>query len=162
MKRIFFISLAAVAFALGACSSGSNTADAANVDASAESSVAAADPAQAAPAKADPAKADPVKTITDGQIPAAGNKLAVIDFNATWCGPCRAFAPTFHSVAAEYAGKANFYSVDVDVNPELAARFGVQSIPTIVYLQPDGSYTVSMGNVDRAVFVSYVKQALAQ
>lgn len=157
MKRIFFISLAAVAFALGACSSGSNTADAANVDASAESSVAAADPAQAAPAKA-----DPVKTITDGQIPAAGNKLAVIDFNATWCGPCRAFAPTFHSVAAEYAGKANFYSVDVDVNPELAARFGVQSIPTIVYLQPDGSYTVSMGNVDRAVFVSYVKQALAQ
>ena len=102
-------------------------------------------------------------TVKNNDLSAAKSQpLAVVDFNATWCGPCRMLAPIVDQLADELDDRAEFYSVDVDVNPELAARFGVQSIPTIVYLQPDGSYTVSMGNVDRAVFVSYVKQALAQ
>lgn len=64
------------------------------------------------------------------------SKLVVIDFNATWCGPCKKFAPTFEEIAGEYAGKALFYSVDVDVHPELAAEYGVQGIPHIQFINP--------------------------
>lgn len=64
------------------------------------------------------------------------DQLTFIDFNATWCGPCKKFAPTFEEIAGEYAGKALFYSVDVDVHPELAAEYGVQGIPHIQFINP--------------------------
>ena len=63
----------------------------------------------------------------------------VIDFNATWCGPCKAFAPIFEAVGDEYAGKIKFESVDVDENPELAEKYDVQSIPMVVLLDKDGN-----------------------
>lgn len=66
----------------------------------------------------------------------AQGKPVIIDFNATWCGPCKAFAPTFDEVAAQFAGKALFYSVDVDLHPELAAEYGVTSIPHIQFINP--------------------------
>lgn len=96
----------------------------------------------------------------DGQIPAADGKLIVLDFNATWCGPCRQFAPNFESVADKYRGQASFYSVDVDQNPRLAAQFNVQSIPTVVYIKPDGSTSSTMGYMDAAQFESAVAARL--
>ena len=66
----------------------------------------------------------------------AQGKPVIVDFNATWCGPCKKFAPTFEEIAGEYAGKALFYSVDVDVHPELAAEYGVQGIPHIQFINP--------------------------
>ena len=62
---------------------------------------------------------------------------AVVDFNATWCGPCRMLAPVLEAVSGELEGQVSFYSVDVDECPELAARFGVMSIPA-VFLFRDG------------------------
>ena len=62
----------------------------------------------------------------------------VIDFNATWCGPCRMFAPTFVKMGEKYEGRITFRSVDVDENPDMAAQFGVTSIPTVVYINADG------------------------
>lgn len=62
----------------------------------------------------------------------------VIDFNATWCGPCRMFAPTFAKMSEKYEGRITFRSVDVDENPDMAAQFGVTSIPTVVYINADG------------------------
>ena len=62
----------------------------------------------------------------------------VIDFNATWCGPCRMFAPTFAKMGKKYEGRITFRSVDVDENPDMAAQFGVTSIPTVVYINADG------------------------
>lgn len=66
----------------------------------------------------------------------AQGKPVIVDFNATWCGPCKKFAPTFEEVAREYTGKALFYSVDVDVHPELAAEYGVTGIPHIQFIKP--------------------------
>ena len=62
----------------------------------------------------------------------------VIDFNATWCGPCRMFAPTIAKMGEKYEGRITFRSVDVDENPDMAAQFGVTSIPTVVYINADG------------------------
>ncbi len=60
------------------------------------------------------------------------NKLVFIDFWATWCGPCRALAPTVEEVAKEYAGKALVCKLDVDGNPATAEKFQVFSIPTMI------------------------------
>lgn len=62
----------------------------------------------------------------------------VIDFNATWCGPCRMFAPAFDKVAEEYMTKVDFYSIDTDQYPQTSNAFGIRSIPTIVFITPDG------------------------
>ncbi len=60
---------------------------------------------------------------------------AVIDFNATWCGPCKMMTPVLEELSEEYAGKVDFYAIDVDKNPELAERFSVMSIPNLVLLK---------------------------
>lgn len=56
----------------------------------------------------------------------------LVDFWAVWCSPCRAIAPAVDAVAQEYAGKAKVLKLDVDENPEIAGRYGVQSIPTLM------------------------------
>jgi len=60
------------------------------------------------------------------------NKLVFIDFWATWCGPCRALAPTIDEIAQEYSGKVLIGKLDVDANPYTAEKFQVFSIPTII------------------------------
>ena len=60
---------------------------------------------------------------------------AVVDFSATWCGPCRMLAPVLEEISDELEGKANFYNVDVDESGELAAGFGISSVPTVLILK---------------------------
>lgn len=59
----------------------------------------------------------------------------LVDFYATWCPPCRALAPTLESLATEFAGRAKLVKVNVDDSPELAADYGITSIPTLVFFK---------------------------
>jgi thioredoxin 2 len=59
----------------------------------------------------------------------------VVDFWAAWCGPCKAMAPQFEQAARRLAGRVQFVKVDTDAEPQLAGRFGIRSIPTMVLLQ---------------------------
>ena len=61
--------------------------------------------------------------------------LAVVDFWATWCGPCRLIAPILEQLASEYEGKAKVAKLDVDANVRTASRFNVRSIPTILFFK---------------------------
>ncbi|MCI1479977.1 MAG: thioredoxin [Eggerthellaceae bacterium] len=60
------------------------------------------------------------------------DKPVLVDFFATWCGPCKMMAPTIDQIATEVKGTADVYKIDVDQAPEIAQRYGVMSIPTLI------------------------------
>lgn len=66
--------------------------------------------------------------------------VAVVDFNATWCGPCRMLAPVLEDISEKYDGRVSFFSVDVDESPELAMQYRVNSVPCLVLLK-NGEFT---------------------
>ena len=63
------------------------------------------------------------------------DKLTVIDFWAEWCGPCKALGPVIDQLSTEYAGKVNIGKLDVDSNPEVSMKYGIRSIPTILFVK---------------------------
>lgn len=74
-----------------------------------------------------------------------GERPALIDFYASWCGPCQRLSPIIDELAAEFEGKVDIYKVDVDAEEELARLFKVRSIPTLVYIPTEGLPIVEMG-----------------
>lgn len=77
--------------------------------------------------------------------------LAVVDFWAVWCGPCKAIAPVIDELANEYKNKAIIGKVDVDHNPDTAAKYGIRSIPTIVLIKNGQVVDRQVGAVSKAV-----------
>lgn len=75
-------------------------------------------------------------------------RLTILDFNAVWCGPCKQFAPVFEQAAAKFGQTVDFVSIDVDENPATANAFGVRSIPTVVFIYPDGKTKQYVGTQD--------------
>lgn len=67
-----------------------------------------------------------------------GDKPAIIDFYASWCGPCRSLAPVLDEIAEEYDGKIYVYKIDTDKEEELSMMFGIRSIPTLLFVPMTG------------------------
>ncbi|WP_456489144.1 thioredoxin TrxC [Caminibacter pacificus] len=80
----------------------------------------------------------------------------IIDFWAVWCGPCQMFAPTFQKVAANYPLKANFLKVNTEEVPQIAAQYGIRSIPTIVALKNGNEIDRVMGALPEFQFAMWV------
>lgn len=78
-----------------------------------------------------------------------GDKPMLLDFYASWCGPCKALSPVIDSLADEYAGRVDVYKVNIDEEEELAAFFGVRSIPTLVFASPTEEPKISVGAMSR-------------
>ena len=74
-----------------------------------------------------------------------GDKPAIVDFYADWCGPCKMIAPSLEQLAKEYAGQINIYKVDVDKETELAQAFGIQGIPALLYIPMEGKPQMLQG-----------------
>ena len=70
---------------------------------------------------------------------------AVVDFSATWCGPCRMMAPVLEEISEKMGDQVSFYNVDVDEVPELAMRYGIQSIPCLLILKEGKAVDQSVG-----------------
>lgn len=83
-------------------------------------------------------------------------ECAVVDFNATWCGPCKMMAPVLEELSGEYEGKVSFYALDVDENPDLAGKFSVMSIPNLVFLKKGEKVDSSVGFVPKDNLKSWI------
>ena len=86
--------------------------------------------------------------------------VAVVDFNATWCGPCRMLAPVLETVSEELGGQVSFYSVDVDECPELAAEYRVQSVPCLVMMKKGVFADQSIGFKPQPAITGWIKSNL--
>ncbi|HYC78924.1 MAG TPA: thioredoxin [Planctomycetota bacterium] len=81
----------------------------------------------------------------------AATMPVVVDFGATWCGPCQSLAPHLDKIATEFAGKAAVFKVDVDDEGDLAARFGIMSVPTILFFKGGKKVDSVTGNQPEAI-----------
>ena len=89
-----------------------------------------------------------------------GNKPAIIDLYADWCGPCRQTAPIMKELAKEYAGKIVIYKVNVDKERELAALFNASSIPLFVFIPMKGEPQLFRGAADKATYQKIIDEFL--
>lgn len=89
-----------------------------------------------------------------------GEKPVVCDFFATWCGPCKMLAPVMEQVAAENAGKAEFVKVDIDENMELAARYGIMSIPLVAVFKNGEMSAKTLGYMTKPEADEFIKENL--
>jgi thioredoxin 1 len=89
-----------------------------------------------------------------------GDKPAVVDFYADWCGPCKMVAPIMEDLATEYSGKMDFYEVDTEDQKELAAIFGIRSIPSLLFIPLDEQPQMAVGALSRDTFVKAFRDVL--
>ena len=89
-----------------------------------------------------------------------GNKPAIVDFYASWCGPCRAISPILEELAKEYGDKIMIYKVDVDASPDLAQAFGIRSIPAVLFIPMKGEAQMTVGGRSKADFKKQIDTIL--
>lgn len=89
-----------------------------------------------------------------------GSLPALIDFYADWCGPCKMVAPIMEELSAEFSGKLNFYKVDTEVERELASIFGIQSIPSLLFIPKEGQPQMALGALPKDTFKKAIKEVL--
>lgn len=89
-----------------------------------------------------------------------GDKPAIIDFYADWCGPCKMIAPILDELAEEYDGKIYIYKIDTEAEQELAAAFGIRSIPTLLFVPMDGAPQMAQGALPKDAFKKAIDDVL--
>ncbi|MDD2564145.1 MAG: thioredoxin [Salinivirgaceae bacterium] len=81
-----------------------------------------------------------------------GTRPCIIDFYADWCGPCKMVAPILEELATEYDGKVDIYKIDTEKERELAGVFGIQSIPSLLFVPVDGQPQMAQGALPKDAF----------
>ncbi len=89
-----------------------------------------------------------------------GDKPCIIDFWADWCQPCKMVAPIIDELSEEYKGKVNFYKVDTEAQQELAAVFGIRSIPSLLFCPKGDAPQMALGAIPKETFYKAIKEVL--
>lgn len=103
-----------------------------------------------------------VKEIRDvdfEQVVLKSDKPVLVDFWASWCGPCRMMAPVFEEVANEYSDKVVFCKINVDENPESPKKYGVRGIPTLILFKDGNVLNTIVGAVPKGQIEDLIKKA---
>lgn len=88
------------------------------------------------------------------------DKPVLVDFYADWCGPCKMMAPTVEELAADFAGKAKVGKLNVDLSPEIAERYGIMSIPTLLIFRGGEVFYKAIGVQSKQVVADALNKAL--
>lgn len=89
-----------------------------------------------------------------------GDKPAIVDFYASWCGPCKTIAPILEELAQEYGDSIVIYKVDTDKEQELASAFGIRSIPSLLFIPMNGQPQMTQGAMSKAAFKESIDKVL--
>ncbi|HKJ06910.1 MAG TPA: thioredoxin [Flavobacteriaceae bacterium] len=89
-----------------------------------------------------------------------GDKPCVIDFYADWCGPCKMVAPVLEELSDEYKDKVDIYKIDTEAEQELAAAFGIRSIPSILFVPTDKEPQMAQGALPKAQLEKIISDVL--
>ena len=87
-------------------------------------------------------------------------KPCIFDFSATWCGPCRMLAPVVEDLADKYKGKYYFYNIDIDSSEELAIKYGIEVVPTIVIFNNGKEVGRTSGYMPKEQLESYISSVI--
>ncbi len=91
----------------------------------------------------------------EGKIP------AIIDFYADWCGPCKTIAPILEELKAEYGDKLDIFKVNTEEQRELSSVFGIQSIPSLLFIPKEGQPQMAMGALPKETFKQAISEVLS-
>src|SRR5690348_14163828 len=91
-----------------------------------------------------------------------GDKAAIIDFYADWCGPCKSIAPILEELSEQYKEQLVIYKVDTDKEVELSSLFGIQSIPTLLFIPLNGNPMVQKGALPKNILQQVIEERLLQ
>ena len=89
-----------------------------------------------------------------------GTLPCLIDFYADWCGPCKMVAPILEELSKEFEGKINIYKVNTEMEQELSAAFGIQSIPSLLFCPKDGKPQMAMGALPKQAMTDAINEVL--
>ena len=84
----------------------------------------------------------------------------LVDFWAEWCGPCKMIAPILDEIAKEYGEKLKICKIDVDSNPEIAPKFGIRGIPTLIMFKDGNAESTKVGAVSKSQLVEFVDEVI--
>ena len=89
-----------------------------------------------------------------------GKLPCLIDFYADWCGPCKTVAPILEELSEEYKGKIDIYKIDTEVERELSAAFGIQSIPSLLFCPAEGQPQMAQGALPKETMKQVIEEVL--
>lgn len=90
----------------------------------------------------------------------AGDLPAIVDFYADWCGPCKAVAPVLEELSKQYNGRLVIYKIDTDKEVELSSLFGIQSIPTLLFIPTQGAPMMQKGALPKNILQQVIEEKL--
>lgn len=102
-------------------------------------------------------------TLSDSSFEAdvlQSQQLVLVDYWATWCGPCKAIAPTLEEIAQEYKGRMTVAKLNIDDNPTIAPRYGVRGIPTLMFFKNGRVVATKVGALAKSAIVAIINQNL--
>ena len=89
-----------------------------------------------------------------------GQKPALIDFYASWCGPCKGLAPILEELSDEFSDRIDVYKIDIDEEPELAGIFNIRSVPTLIFAPLEGQPQLAQGALPKPVLKEAIEKVL--